>query len=97
MLTCRFIDGSEATKLLLAELSLLIAPRFVEESERIAAASVVAKTPEVTNECSAVDIAGVESVYNKNQNLRNSSHAIQNKLFFFQEKCPHITLWICLC
>lgn len=58
MLTCRFIDGSEATKLLLA-----IAPRFVEEIERVAAASAVAKTPAVTNECSAVDIAGVESVY----------------------------------
>ena len=40
-----------------------IAPRFVEESERVAAASVVAKTPAVTNECSAVDIAGVEFVY----------------------------------
>lgn len=36
-------------------------PRFAEEIDRIAAASDVANIPAVTKECSAVDIAGVES------------------------------------
>lgn len=40
---------------------MLVAPRFAEESERIAAAREVANTPAVTKECRAVDIAGVES------------------------------------
>lgn len=38
-----------------------ITPRFAEEIESRAAASDVANSPAVTNECSAVDIAGVES------------------------------------
>ncbi len=60
ILTCKFIDGSEATTVL-PEATALIAPRFAEESERMAAASAVAIVPIVTNECSAMDIAGVES------------------------------------
>jgi hypothetical protein len=61
ILTCKFIDGSEATTVVLPEATALIAPRFAEESERMAAASAVAIVPIVTNECSAMDIAGVES------------------------------------
>lgn len=38
-----------------------IEPRFAEERESAAAASDVANTPTVTKECSAIDIAGVES------------------------------------
>lgn len=62
LLTCRFFEGSEATKFVLPECRLPIAPRFAEERERIAAVNDVANIPAVTNECSAVDIAGVESV-----------------------------------
>lgn len=61
IITCRFIDGLEATKSVLPELRVPSIPRFAEEIDRIAAASDVANIPAVTNECSAVDIAGVES------------------------------------
>lgn len=38
-----------------------IAPRFAEDSDSAAAVSEVAKTPAVTKECSAIDVAGAES------------------------------------
>lgn len=40
---------------------MLIASRFAEESETIAAISDVAIVPALTNEYNAMDIAGVES------------------------------------
>lgn len=60
-LTCRFIEGSEATILALPEARVSIAPRFAYERERTAAASDVANIPAVTKECSAIDIEGIES------------------------------------
>lgn len=49
-LTCRFIDGFEATILVLPVPRVPTAPRFAEESERRAAATDVANTPAVTKE-----------------------------------------------
>jgi hypothetical protein len=62
ILTCKFGDGFKATMLVLPEATVPIASRFAEEIERMAAASAVATVPAVTNEYSAMDIAGVESV-----------------------------------
>lgn len=61
ILTCKFIDGSGEKIVVLPEATAPIAPRFAEESEIMAAASAVATVPTVTNECSAMDIGGVES------------------------------------
>lgn len=45
----------------LSEARVPTAPRFAEETEKIAAANDVANIPTVTKECNAIDIAGVES------------------------------------
>lgn len=62
ILTCKFSDGSKATTLVLPKATMPIASRCAEEIERMAAASAVATVPAVINECSAMDIAEVESV-----------------------------------
>lgn len=63
-LTCRFIKESEATTLILSE-AIPTAPRCALEIERIAAANDVANIPALTNDCNAIDIAGVESVQSR--------------------------------
>lgn len=55
----------------LSEERVPIAPRFADETEKIAAASDVANIPAVTKECNAIDIAGVESVQ-----IRGSSREV---------------------
>lgn len=60
-LTCIFIEESEAITLILSEATLPTAPRCADEIERRAAASDVANIPALTNDCNAIDIAGVES------------------------------------
>ena len=59
--TCRFVDGLEAAHFVPPEARVLIASRFAEDSENIAATSDVAIVPALTNECNTMEIAGVES------------------------------------
>lgn len=68
-LTCRFIEGSEATMLELPEARVSIAPRFAYETERTAAANDVASIPAVIKECSAADIRGIESAQTQESNI----------------------------
>lgn len=51
------------------------AARFAEESARTAAASDVANSPAVTNDCSTNDTAGVESA-RKQRNQSSTSYPV---------------------
>lgn len=90
LLTCRFIEGLETGQLVPPKASMLIASRFAEESETIAAISDVAIVPALRNEYSAMDIAGVESEHMISELESYVGHRKRDKLL---QRHPIIIFW----